>query len=281
MRTISPEIKSGRKPRFCVRCRESSKIERPWLPSPGPRPEGRPLGILRLFYAQRRAMTTLPPHLDQLIHRAPPRWSSSSDLNRAGPWLTSEAAAVALRAPETSSSPITKVRLREADENPCIRSPLTWRHVLRAQAAAAGSSLRKPRILAEAGRSDPLGFPPDHQLQAHVIGSPGRLHLGAEARAEDARSWASGAPRSASRGSCCRWPCRQVARAQWYPAAGTPLIRSQLTVGRWSGLVRRLAAPEELRQPQARILDDSRFRTRDPILRRSCRWPLRALGLVL
>jgi len=162
-----------------------------------------------------------------------------------------------------------------------VTCPLTRRRVLRAQAAAAGSSLRRPRILAEAGQSDPLGFPPDHQLQAHVIGSPGRLHLGAEARAEDARSWASGAPRSASRGSCCRWPCRQVARAQWYPAAGTPLIRSQLTVGRWSGLVRRLAAPEELRQPQARILDDSRFRTRDPILRGSCRRPLRALGLVL
>ena len=54
-------------------CEEASHPEScgPWLPSPSPRPEGRPLGILRLFHAQRRAMTTLAPLLDPLINRAP------------------------------------------------------------------------------------------------------------------------------------------------------------------------------------------------------------------
>ena len=106
---------------------------------------------------------------------SPPRRSSLSDLNRAGPWLTSEAAALALRAPETSSSPVTKVRLRGADENPCITSQLTWRRALRAQGAAASSTPRGTRILAEAGRFDTLGFSPAHQLQVDVLGSSGLL----------------------------------------------------------------------------------------------------------
>ena len=53
--------------------------------------------------------------------------------------------------------------------------PLTWRRALCAQAAAASSTPRGTRILAEAGRFDTLGFSPAHQLQVDVLGSSGLL----------------------------------------------------------------------------------------------------------
>ena len=82
---------------------------------------------------------------------------------------------VARGAPELLLSRVNIMDAEMRTNSSLLGCPLTWRRALHAQAAAASSTPRGTRILAEAGRFDTLGFSPAHQLQVDVLGSSGLL----------------------------------------------------------------------------------------------------------